>query len=350
MKKHLIAAAVAAAIAAPAMAQNVTVKGVIDTGVGQLDSGSAEQTTTKSNVIGTTSYSFTGTEDLGGGLKATFNITQEFSMDNGSHTDSSAPTAADYSVPYTGVISTNSFQDASLTLAGNFGSVKLGHLTFQSRDASGVGRFGGNFGRLSSAIRSNGDKVDNAVEYTTPTFNGITVAVGTANQGSASAAAATPKDTGVFVKYAAGAVAVALGQTTRDSGAAADNTETVFGAQYDAGIAKFGLVRGQDNGNNASSAAANLSRLTGTTYQVAVPMANGFTVIAGGSTYKNTAGTADAKGFSLMARKDLSKRTAVYAYTDSMKNKGTVAISASAAGGAAGKTASATGVGILHTF
>lgn len=350
MKKHLIALAVAGAVAAPAMAQNVGIKGVIDTGVAALDSGSAEQTTTKSNVVGTTSYSFFGTEDLGGGLKASFNVTQEFSMDNGQHTDSAAPTAADYSTPYTGVLSTNSFQDASLTLSGGFGSVKLGHITFQSRDASGVGRFGGNFGRLSGAIRTNGDKVDNGIEYTTPTFNGITVAIGTANQGSASAAAATPKDTGVFVKYAQGAVAVALGQSTRDSGAASDNVETVFGAQYDAGIAKFGIVRGSDNGKNASSAAADLSRLTGTTYQVSVPMANGLTVIAGGSSYKNTAGTADAKGFSLMAQKALSKRTTVYAYTDSLKNKGSVAISASASGGAAAKTASASGVGILHTF
>ena len=349
MKKHLIAAAVAAAVAVPAAAQ-VTIKGVIDTGVANLDSGTAEQTTTKSNVIGTTSYSITGTEDLGGGLKATFNLTQEFSMDNGGHTDASAPAAADYSTPHTAVISTNSFQDASLAISGGFGSVKFGHITFASRDASGVGRFAGNFGRLSGAIRTNGDKVDNGIEYTTPTFNGITAAIGVANQGSASAAAATPKDTGVFLRYAQGPFAAALGQTTRDVGGAADNTETVVGVQYDAGVAKFGIVRGQDNGNNASASAANLSRLTGTTYQASIPLNNGLTVIVGGSSYKNTANTADAKGFSLMARKDLSKRTAVYAYTDNMKNKGSVLISGSAAGGTAAKTANATGVGFLHSF
>ncbi len=39
MKKHLIAAAVAAAVAVPAMAQNVTVYGAIDAGVESYDNG-----------------------------------------------------------------------------------------------------------------------------------------------------------------------------------------------------------------------------------------------------------------------------------------------------------------------
>ena len=39
MKKHLIAAAVATVVAAPAMAQNVTLSGLFDTGIIARDSG-----------------------------------------------------------------------------------------------------------------------------------------------------------------------------------------------------------------------------------------------------------------------------------------------------------------------
>ena len=83
MKKHLIAAAVAAAVAAPAMAQNVEVYGVLDIGYAdnKLTSkanSTAESTDNKINRFGGFAglsgnrLGFRGTEDLGGGLKANF--------------------------------------------------------------------------------------------------------------------------------------------------------------------------------------------------------------------------------------------------------------------------------------
>lgn len=237
-----------------------------------------------------------------------------------------------------------------MALSGSFGEVRLGHTTLASRDASGVGRFGGNFGRLSSAIRTNGDKVDNAIQYTSPNINGLTIAYGYANGAAQAAAVATPVDTGLFVKYEMGKFTAAIGQSTRDVGLASDNKETVIGAQYDLGVAKIGVVRGQDNGTNAATDSTALSKLTGTTYQVAAPMAGGLTLIGGLASYKNSASTVDAKGYSLMVQKALSKRTTVYGYVDSLKNKGTVAISASTATGVAGQTTGTSGVGILHSF
>lgn len=349
MKKHLIAAAVAAAVAAPAMAQNVSISGVFDSAVSSIDKGTSNVTSTKGNVVGTSQLNFKASEDLGGGLKAAFALTQEFSAETGARTDFATNAAATYGGSGNN-IDAGSFQEASLALSGSFGEVRLGHTTLASRDASGVGRFGGNFGRLSSAIRTNGDKVDNAIQYTSPNINGLTIAYGYANGAAQAAAVATPVDTGLFVKYEMGKFTAAIGQSTRDVGLASDNKETVIGAQYDLGVAKIGVVRGQDNGTNAATDSTALSKLTGTTYQVAAPMAGGLTLIGGLASYKNSASTVDAKGYSLMVQKALSKRTTVYGYVDSLKNKGTVAISASTATGVAGQTTGTSGVGILHSF
>jgi len=108
MKKHLIAAAVAAAIAAPAMAQNVEIYGVLDAGVVSADlpidsaaNGGAKGTTTlppgaiaagtannKGTVFGhstlnSSRWGIRGSEDLGGGLRAVFNFEGDVELQNG---------------------------------------------------------------------------------------------------------------------------------------------------------------------------------------------------------------------------------------------------------------------------
>lgn len=349
MKKHLLAAAVAAAVAVPAMAQNVSISGVFDSAVSSIDKGTSNVTSTKGNVVGTSQLNFKASEDLGGGLKAAFALTQEYSAETGVRTDIATNAAATYGGSGNNV-DAGSFQEASLALSGAFGEVKLGHTTLASRDASGVGRFGGNFGRLSSTIRTNGDKVDNAIQYTSPTINGVTVAYGYANAGAQVAAVTTPVDTGLFVKYQTGAFTAALGQSVRDVGLPADNKELVIGAQYDLGMAKIGVVRGTDDGVNASTTSTKLAKLTGTTYQVAAPLAGGMTLIGAMGSYKNTDSTVDAKIYGLMLQKALSKRTTVYGYFENLKNKGSVALSASTSTGVAAQTTGTTGVGVLHSF
>lgn len=348
MKKHLIALAVSAAVAAPAMAQ-VSISGVFDTAVSAIDLGTSNVTSTKGNVVGTSGISFKGVEDLGQGLKGSLNITQEFSTDTGARTDVATNTAAAYS-GVGGQINAGSFQELSLAVSGGFGEVKLGHTTLASRDAGGTGRFGGNFGRLAGVFRTNGDKVDNGIQYTSPKFNGVTVAYGFGNGGTQVQSDASPTDSGLFVKFEAGAFATAFGQSVRDTGRSADNKETVLGAQYDFGMAKVGVVRAQDNGVNVGTTGGALAKLTGTTYQTAVPLQNGITLIGAMASYKNTDSTVDAKGYGFMVRKELSKRTMLYGYVDSLKNKGTVAISASSATGVAGQTTGTSGVGVMHSF
>ena len=71
MKKHLIVAAVAAAVAAPAMAQNVSLYGLLDAGYGEIEKKETGDVVGKKRAFGFNSHSSSrfgirGTEDLGG--------------------------------------------------------------------------------------------------------------------------------------------------------------------------------------------------------------------------------------------------------------------------------------------
>jgi predicted porin len=87
MKKHLIAAAVAAAVAAPAMAQNVEVYGIMGLGYSSVktdweDVSSKTTTTGAAAQRSGSRIGFRGTEDLGDGLKAGFVYEIAVSNDN----------------------------------------------------------------------------------------------------------------------------------------------------------------------------------------------------------------------------------------------------------------------------
>ncbi len=354
MKKHLIAAAIAGAFAASASAQNVTISGVLDHGVAHQDNGTTTFAGTQGNMQSTSNVKFNVSEDLGGGLKFAGVVTMEFNPTDGGACDFSVSAST---TPYGGTTNgraSGSYQETSMALShAEFGSIKIGHFTLASRDASGVGRFGGNFARITSAVRTNGDAVDGAIEYTSPKLgNMVTIALSSANQSAANATAAAPFDTGVLVRFDMGALSAALGQTKRDSSqTAGENVETVLGVQYDAGFARFGVVRGTDNGASASNTAnTSLARLTATAGQVLVPLGGGLSVLAGMQKIKNTDSTVDASGYSLALRKDLSKRTMVQLFTDSLDNKGSSFVSNTTLTGVAGKRTGKTGVNVTHSF
>lgn len=84
--KTLVAAAVLAATAGAAQAQNVTLFGRIDTGIQFLEKVNAagdSRTEVNNGGILPSIWGLKGTEDLGGGLKAVFNLEADFSSDTG---------------------------------------------------------------------------------------------------------------------------------------------------------------------------------------------------------------------------------------------------------------------------
>lgn len=153
----------------------VTVSGLVDAYVGSMRmAGDAGRV----NVVGsggmTTSYfGFTGTEDLGNGLKATFALTSFMRVDTGA----------------TGRFDNDPFfaRDANVGLAGQFGSIKLGRAAAPNLIPSALANpFGNSFAFSPLILHANVNTArytyrttpsdtgwSNQVVYTTPNINGF---------------------------------------------------------------------------------------------------------------------------------------------------------------------------------
>lgn len=170
MQKKLIALAIAGLASAPVFAQtNVTVYGVVDVtvesvkasgGVDVFELDRRTRVTSNSSLIG-----FRGTEDLGNGLKALFQVESSFSADAGGGTLAG--------------------RDTFVGLEGGFGKVQLGKLTTIMRAAgakvdfnpaaTGIGFQAATYGTIGGvALTGIDERINNAVMYTTPNFSGLT--------------------------------------------------------------------------------------------------------------------------------------------------------------------------------
>lgn len=166
MKKTLIALAVLGAAAGVAHAQsNVTIYGIVDTGYIYESGRDVRMGENVNNRIG-----FRGSEDLGGGLKATFELEKRFDLYDG--TISNTNTAN-----YKGT-KKQSGKDwdgaANLGLAGNWGRVRFGRVNelttetirkFDPFYQYGIGSM------LLSANRS--ARIDNTARYDSPKWEGF---------------------------------------------------------------------------------------------------------------------------------------------------------------------------------
>ncbi|WP_443114682.1 porin [Herbaspirillum seropedicae] len=172
MKKSLLALAVLGAFAGAAQAQSsVTIYGIVDTGVvyqskvATPTGGTGSKFSLNSGVIQGSRIGFKGTEDLGGGLSAVFNLEAGFSNDTGGLDDSKT--------------SNTLFRRKSVVgLAGNFGSVLLGRQTDFADTISSytsVQDFGGWTGAAGHNLdRLEGTRTNNSISYTTANLNGFT--------------------------------------------------------------------------------------------------------------------------------------------------------------------------------
>jgi len=171
MKKHLIAAAVATAFAAPAIAQ-VTVYGIFDTayvskskiaaaGSGTDTRGRANdptatlnRSTLDSGHWATSRLGFKGSEDLGGGMKAEFNLEGSLGTDEGT-------------------VANLGNRLAFVGVSGGFGTLRFGKVAADINTAT-TGQGVGNFANLVSGTST---RPQNAIDYVTPSFNGISLRV-----------------------------------------------------------------------------------------------------------------------------------------------------------------------------
>ena len=172
MKKTLAAVAVLGAFAGSALAADVQLYGLIDTGLQYLHSDAdtnkdaTNSFSMESGMASGSRFGFKGTEDLGNGLTVGFVLENGFTSDDGAENTSFFD------------------RESSLFLQGGFGKVAFGHMGSINGGISSWGKygmisaFGTSWGKYSAQAGNwamGAGMWDNMISYQTPTFAGVTV-------------------------------------------------------------------------------------------------------------------------------------------------------------------------------
>ncbi len=188
-------------------ASNITMYGVVDAGLSYIDNGAATRSKSvilSSGVMTASLFGFRGIEDLGGGLKAKFQLEAGFDIDTGAmKTYAGNPATATPTAP--GGVAMNGLfnRRAFVGLEGGFGSVTLGrdytplYWAAKETDVTALSLYG----NLQQTIFLSGTGVErfarasNAVFYESPDLAGFKGrAMFSAGSESAGGAGAPPSD------------------------------------------------------------------------------------------------------------------------------------------------------------
>ena len=386
MKKSLTAFAALAVCGLASAQSSVTLFGVVDAGVTYQSNTARDTVTGLSNKqskwsLGNSGYNssrigFRGTEDLGGGLAASFWLEAPITNDDGA----------------TGVSTFN--RRSTVSLSGGFGELRLGRdytPTFWNDTVFDPFGTNGSGTNVISTVSGNTTinnanyvRASNSVGYFLPPNLGgfygqlqYSFAENTSTSAT-STTAATSSSAGRYVGgrfgYANGSLDIALGvgrSTAVDTAALERSVQTInLGASYDFGPVKlFGELSNVKNKFDYSAAADTHDSYNGYLIGATVPVGAGLIRVAYSQVRYNE-GAAGVTGEDPLARKlavgyvhNLSKRTALYATVARVNNRNDVnytgsLVSASTTGygstgvGFSGLPRSSTGYdfGIRHAF
>jgi predicted porin len=275
MKKTIVAAAVAAVFAAPAMA-DVSISGQITAEYKDASGADAE-------LVEATDIVITGSEDLGNGMKVSFKIAT--SPDNVTAGNAGGGLGED---------------DRFITVAGDFGSIQFGRYEqLVSASGSDIANSLASSEVISVEEKTGlGQRGNQGVRYTSPSFNGVTVKVGGFMDGfDGDTARADDFDvTEAMISYSN--AGLSLSYTTEDNKIDSLDTD-VIGAKYTMGDITVAIT------DLDSSTNANDATIVGAKYT----MGNNSIAAA----YVASHGTAANEGdFTLKATHSMSKSTSVW--------------------------------------
>lgn len=305
MKKSLIALAVLAASGAAMAQSSVTLWGRVDAALASTKTTVGGVSLTQNGVenggaagLTTSRWGMKGSEDLGGGMKANFNLEARFNVDDGTQNSS-----------------TRAFHGNSyVSLSGGFGEVKLGR-TYTSFDDTRALANGSNLWDSAFTPSSNGvfavggdyaSRGDNQIRYDSPNFGGFSGTVSYAMGENKTATLDASSVMGLTLKYAAGPLSAAYGHQDQKAVGGAKNKFDALSGAYNFGVAS---VSAGYNKRNSVAAGDDKEYQLG----VNVPM-NAFQFSVGYAHAENElAGvTTTGKGWGLGARYAMSKRTSLY--------------------------------------
>lgn len=254
MKKSLLAVAVASALPAVAYAQtNVTLYGIVDARVEYRNDAAntpANQATAnksgfavENNPGSGSRFGLRGSEDLGGGLKAIFQIEHRFTPDTGD-TIGGAPTAP-VAAPNMKFWNGQSW----VGLEGGFGAIRLGRQytpTFWANIGSDVT----GYNHYNNVAGAGGlpTRFDNSIEYRTPVWGGLQAYLMYAPDENFAQGAAGKNDAyGASVVWNRGGINVGAGYVRLTNNNVDRDGWTVSGA-YNFGAFKLGAGYAQLDG------------------------------------------------------------------------------------------------------
>lgn len=321
MKRFTLSALalVAAAVAAPAFAQSsVTVYGRLNTTIeNQKVNGGSRVWKLENNA---SRLGFKGVEDMGGGLKASFNLEHGLNSDNGASTGGTT---------FWG-------REAWVQLAGSFGAVRLGRFTAESYFATAdyISMHNHDTGTSSDSLYAfDPFPYSNKVGYFTPTMGGFSASLSvSAGEGAKVGAATSPtvkRATDVGVNYVSGPLHLGFGWS--DQG---NSDQMAVRALYELGAFTLGAYY-QVADNYAGYKDYKAARAA-VMYTMG---ASEFHVNYGRAT--------NGDQYTLGYNYNLSKRTKIYGYwTDLDTNRGSTAATPAALRGEFSSFA----VGVRHNF
>jgi predicted porin len=336
MQVKLIAAALIASAPLLASAQSsVIVYGIADAAVSAEDNGvTGRKTVINSGNQSTSRFGFRGTEDLGNGLKAIFNLEGGYNIDTG---------AGDASL---------FGRRAIVGLEGDFGTLTIGReygpiaAIAQATDALGQGFYGTNLGNFGTGKLTR--RLSNSVNYRSPSLSGLrmSAAYSAGERSSIPVGQGSNNVMGLGGEYVNGPFMVGAAmqrvQRLKD-----EDRELIYGGAFKAGDWEF-----RANVMIADLAGPN----------------NKFDSLSGGVTYTMGAnkffyqmsrnrltGGLRGSAYTLAYTYTMSKRTNLYASwadmnNNSLGNFGLTSAGSTLAAGAAGKDPSALTVGVRHLF
>jgi predicted porin len=288
MQRSLIIAAALASVGASAFAQsNVTMYGRLNVSVESQEVGNAGNNTVMQNSA--SRWGLKGVEDLGGGMKAGFQLESGFNPVNGA----AGPTLNN---------PTNAFwgRQSEVFLSGNWGMVRLGNFTSEAYYATAdyVSLHNHDTGTSADAFYTYLGRDTGKVSYRAPSFGGATFEIGT------SIADPTQESTlDLALNYDAGPMHLGAGYQK-------DGDANQFGLRglYEVGAFTFGGYYQRSDipviGTRDNFRLSGMYTMGSTEFHVNWGTTNGYSNLANDS----------GDQFTLAVNQNLSKRTKIYAF------------------------------------
>lgn len=348
MKKSLLALAVLSAVAGAAQAQSsVTVYGILDMALQHQDLGNKAGSTTAldSGIQSGSRLGFKGSEDLGGGLKANFQLEMGINADTGASAQG------------------RTFgRQAFVGLSGDFGAVNLGRqysplfIAVDSFDPFGTGITSGTAGVGTSGYGAahffvpGNPRIDNSISYSSNSMSGFAVnaiyGLGTETPGNTSAG----RYMDLSGTYTAGPLFAELVYTDSQNAAGNNSTKSILAAgTYNFGVATAHAAFQTVEDDGAAAVAVDRQVMS---LGVTVPVGAG-AFIANYIDFSNKNSlikSADASQIAIGYTHSLSKRTNLYTSLSRTENEANSAMGSDGGGAIAGKNVKMFNVGIRHKF